>query len=105
AMDKQEADAQKAYEKLAQDAQRSREESTRSLAEKTGVRAGLERRLLGLDQKTATNAEGQQSVAKYLEALRQDCSGLIKNFEERKQARAGEVDRLESAGALLGESR
>ncbi|OLQ10661.1 hypothetical protein AK812_SmicGene5588 [Symbiodinium microadriaticum] len=105
AMDKQEADAQVAYEKLAEDAQRSREEATRSLAEKSGVNAGLERRMLSLDQKTSTNVEGQQSANKYLAALREDCGNFVKTYQERKQARAGEVDRLESAGALLGESR
>jgi len=105
AMGKQEEDAQVEYEKLTKDAQRSREETTRSLAEKSGVNAGLERRLLGLDQKNSTNMEGQESAKKYLAALQEDCDAFVKSYEERKKARAGEVDRLQSAGELLSKER
>lgn len=101
ASEKQEKDAQSEYERSAKDAQEAREEATRSLAEKSGVKAGLEKRALGLQLKQQSNVDSKANVEKYLKALQEDCGELVKNYQESKARNRARQNRLENAKALL----
>eukprot|EP00435_Cladocopium_sp_Y103_P063767 s242_g25.t1 len=101
ALEKQEKDAQLAYEKGTKDAQKAREEATRSLAEKSGVKAGLEKRFQGLQVKQTSNAEGKENAEKYLKALKEECDDRVKNYQASKASNLARQNRLDSAKTLL----
>jgi len=101
ALEKQEKDAQKEFEKGTKDAQQAREEATRSLAEKSGVKAGLEKRFQGLQVKQTSNAEGKENAEKYLQALKEDCDDRVKNYKVAKASNLARQNRLENAKTLL----
>lgn len=101
ALEKQEKDAQKEFEKGTKDAQQAREEATRSLAEKSGVKAGLEKRFQGLQVKQTSNAEGKENAEKYLQALKEDCDDRVKNYKVVKASNLARQNRLENAKTLL----
>mmetsp|Transcript_31689 Transcript_31689/g.75573 ORF Transcript_31689/g.75573 Transcript_31689/m.75573 type:complete len:662 (-) Transcript_31689:42-2027(-) len=100
ALEKQEKDAQASYVRSSKDAQEARQVATRSLAEQSGVRAGLAKRLQGIEMKKQTNADGQANMKQYLLALMGDCE-ILKSHEGSKEARQTQISRLESAKALL----
>lgn len=104
ALEKQEKDAQLAYEKGTKDAQKAREEATRSLAEKSGVKAGLEKRFQGLQVKQTSNAEGKENAEKYLKALKEECDDRGKNYQASKASNLARQNRLDSAKTLLAPS-
>eukprot|EP00913_Durusdinium_trenchii_P029353 g27518.t1 len=83
ASEKQEKDAQSEYERSAKDAQEAREEATRSLAEKSGVKAGLEKRALGLQLKQQSNVDSKANVEKYLKALQEDSTSAQERYRQR----------------------
>lgn len=101
ALEKQEKDAQLAYEKGTKDAQKAREEATQSLAEKSGVKAGLEKRFQGLHVKQTSNAEGKENAKKYLKALKEECDDRVKNYQASKASNLARQNRLDSAKTLL----
>jgi len=96
-----ENDAQAEYEELMADSAAKRAADTASIAEKEGAKAGLEAELEknGAEKK----ATKLQVVAKaeYIKDLHVECDWLITNFEVRKSARAGEVESLKNAKAVL----
>merc|ERR1719450_211937 len=51
-------------------------------------------------EKKSKSAEAVATM-KYIENLHLECDWLIKNFDLRKEARAGEVDALKKAKAVL----
>eukprot|EP00440_Ansanella_granifera_P048558 gb/GFBE01052613.1/.p1 GENE.gb/GFBE01052613.1/~~gb/GFBE01052613.1/.p1 ORF type:complete len:717 (+),score=222.41 gb/GFBE01052613.1/:1-2151(+) len=105
AMETQESHAQTEYERITKDAQEAREADTRDVAEKSGVKAGLEKRYETLLQKNVTNQEDQFEVQKYLVALNKDCEFLLKNYEARRDARYDEQASLKRAKDILSEAR
>merc|ERR1719277_1037596 len=96
-----EKDAQAEYEELMADSAAKRAADVASIAEKEGAKASLEAEIeKDSEEKKATM---MQVVAKaeYIKDLHLDCDWLIANFEARKSARAGEVESLKNAKAVL----
>merc|ERR1719189_2262466 len=87
--------AQKEYETLIGDSAMKRRRDSKSLGEKESAKADLE--------------EALQHMAKYevvakaetLRDLHMECDWLLSNFQVRKEARAGEIDALKNAKAVL----
>jgi len=52
------------------------------------------------EEKTATTAEAM-ATEQTISSLHADCDWLTQNFEVRKEARAGEIDSLKKAKAVL----
>merc|ERR1719316_2268534 len=74
---------------------------TKSIAEKEAAKAGLESDIIALEtEKKATEKEALMK-AEMLKDLHLECDWLLSNFEVRKAARAGEVDALKQAKAVL----
>merc|ERR1712079_471011 len=72
-----------------------------SLADKESAKADLESKALKLkEEETATMKEGL-GKADTLKTLHLECDWLVSNFEVRKEARAGEIDALKKAKAVL----
>jgi len=97
----EEKNAQEEYEQLIQDSAKKRALDSKSIEDKEGTKADLEARLLKDGaEKTATTKEAM-ATHEYLAEVHSDCDWLLTNFETRKTARAGEVDALTKAKAVL----
>merc|ERR1711972_574053 len=74
---------------------------TKSLTEKSATKADAEADLE--DHKEAKVSAGKELMAtmKYIASLHNECDWLLQYHEVRKEARAGEVDALKKAKAVL----
>merc|ERR1719181_1421336 len=72
---------------------------SKAIADKEGTKADLEAKLLE-DEKKSTTKEAM-ATHEFLAETHADCDWLLSNFEARKEARAGEVDALTKAKAVL----
>merc|ERR1719181_153056 len=96
-----EKEAQKEYEQFMADSANKRATDSKAIADKEGAKADLEARLLkDEDNKKATTNEAM-ATHEYLAEVHGDCDWLLSNFQTRKEARAGEVDSLTKAKAVL----
>jgi len=96
-----EKDAQEEYEAMVTDAAEKRAADTKSVEEKTSVKAGLEDELVKNGaMKDSTSAE-LMATKQYIADLHADCDWLISNYETRKEARTNEIDALKKATAVL----
>merc|ERR1719203_1399156 len=96
-----ETDAQADYEAAMRDSAEKRVTDSQALADKGGVKAGLEADLAALkDEKAAAGSE-LAATLEYIASLHSECDWLVKYFDVRKEARAGEIDSLVSAKAVL----
>merc|ERR1719161_1601169 len=100
-MEFEEKDAQEDYEQFMSDSADKRAADSKSIEEKEAAKAGLEVDLqnMGEEQKAKT-AEAMATDEK-ISNLHLECDWLIKNFELRKEARAGEIEALKQAKAVL----
>jgi hypothetical protein len=96
-----EKDAQEEYEQMVTDSADKRAADTKSIEEKTAVKAGLEDELVKNGDAKA-GAEAELMATKQYEAdLHADCDFLLQNYETRKEARTNEIDALKKAKAVL----
>merc|ERR1719171_2939407 len=73
----------------------------KSIAEKQSAKAGVEAEIVAnTDAKTGA-AEELMATKQYIAELHADCDWLIEKYQERKNARAAEVDALKNAKAVL----
>eukprot|EP00811_Abedinium_folium_P002690 NODE_1246_length_2548_cov_10.465097.p1 GENE.NODE_1246_length_2548_cov_10.465097~~NODE_1246_length_2548_cov_10.465097.p1 ORF type:complete len:709 (-),score=233.86 NODE_1246_length_2548_cov_10.465097:330-2456(-) len=97
----QEALSQKDYEVMMADSASKRANDSKSLTQKNSAKAGLEGDLEAhKEAKAATNQE-LMAATKLIAALHGECDWLLQYYDVRKEARAGEVDSLKSAKAVL----
>jgi len=100
-MEFNENDAQEEYEQMVNDAAEKRAGDTKSIEEKTAVKAGLEADIVKEgDEKDSQEAE-LMATKKYIADLHADCDWLISNYGTRKEARTNEIDALKKAKAVL----
>jgi len=96
-----EKEAQKEYEQFMADSAKKRALDSKAIADKESAKADLEAKLLkDEDEKKATTKEAM-ATHEFLAETHADCDWLLSNFEARKEARAGEVDALTKAKAVL----
>jgi peptidoglycan hydrolase CwlO-like protein len=97
----EEKEGQAEYEQFMKDAAEKRARDSKSIEDKESAKADTEARLLkDSEEKTATMKEAM-ATHEYLAEVHGDCDWLLSNFETRKSARAGEVDALTKAKAVL----
>jgi len=97
----EEKQAQKDYEELMAESAAKRAEDSKMITEKESQKAGLEGDLeQGKKDKKATATE-LMALGEYVAGLHGSCDFLLKNFEVRKEARAGEIDAIGKAKAVL----
>merc|ERR1719478_904189 len=100
-MEVEEKDAQKDYEGFMSDASAKRSQDSKSITDKEAAKAETESQLqTDTDTKKSKMVEAMET-AKYIGGLHADCDWLLKYYDARKSARAGEVESLEKAKAVL----
>merc|ERR1712012_462874 len=96
-----EKDAQADYEVLMKDSAEKRKTDSAALTEKAAAKADLEAELQSDIDAKGTAAQELMSVGKYAASLHAECDWLLQYYDVRKTARAGEVDSLGNAAAVL----
>merc|ERR1712157_202476 len=96
-----EKDAQADYEQLMKDSAAKRTMDSNALAEKGSSKADTEAELQAHESHRAAEGKELMATMAYISSLHAECDWLIQYFDVRKEARAGEVDSLNRAKAVL----
>jgi len=96
-----EKEAQKEYEQFMSDSASKRASDAKSVEDKEGVKADTQARVLKEEEEKASTTKEAMATHEYLADVHADCDWLLTNFETRKSARAGEIDALTKAKAVL----
>merc|ERR1712127_386293 len=97
----EEKNAQEEYETLIADSGEKRRMDSKSLSDKESAKADLEKALQQMAKEEKTTKFEVMATAETLKDLHMECDWLLNNFEARKEARAGEIDALKKAKAVL----
>merc|ERR1719277_421985 len=97
----EEKENQAEYEQFMKDSAEKRANDAKSIADKESAKADLEGNLVASKEEHTSKMKEAMNTAKYLSEVHGDCDWLLTNFDTRKQARAGEVDALKKAKAVL----
>jgi len=98
----EENDAQGDYEATMNDATDKRAKDSKDLTDKGAAKAQFEEEMQAhTDAKKASETE-LKATNDYIQTLHNDCDFLVEFYEERKTARAGEIDAIGKAKAVLG---
>merc|ERR1719386_646697 len=100
-MEVDEKKAQKDYEQFMQDSAAKRAADSKSITDDEAAKAELEATLQKLAEETESKTNEAMATAEAIKDLHADCDWLLSNFEARKAARAGEVESLKNAKAVL----
>jgi peptidoglycan hydrolase CwlO-like protein len=100
-MEVEEKNAQGEYEQFMADSAQKRADDSKSISEKEGAKAGLSADLVKMTGERKSKVAEAMAKAQYIQNLHAECDWLVSNFEVRKEARAGEVDSLKKAKAVL----
>jgi len=100
-MDVEEKDAQAEYEQFTADAAEKRVMDSKSITEKAGAKADAEALLEKETSERTDKMKETLATVNFIGNLHKDCDWLLQNFDVRKEARAGEVDSLKKAKAVL----
>jgi chromosome segregation ATPase len=100
-MEVNEKDAQSEYETFMKDSADKRATDSASIADKEGAKANTEAELEQANSDKRSKTAESMAKAEEIAALHQECDWLVANFEARKAARAGEIDSLKKAKAVL----
>merc|ERR1719336_701331 len=96
-----EKDAQAEYEQFVADSAAKRASDSKSLADKEAAKADAEAELQRLTAEHKATQKAAMDKAEYIKDLHLECDWLLTIFEARKAARAGEVESLKNAKAVL----
>merc|ERR1719326_801589 len=100
-MEVEEKNAQEEYEELMDESAKKRASDTKSIKDKEGTKAELEAALLKYGEETTMTKKEALLNIETLGSLHTECDWLLQNFDARKEARAGEVEALKKAKAVL----
>jgi len=96
-----EKDAQAEYEKLMEDSKVKRADDSKLLSDKEAAKAELEAELQAYKDAKASSSKELTGTLEYISFLHAECDWLLKYFDQRKEARAGEMESLSNAKAVL----
>merc|ERR1719390_319308 len=94
-------DAQAEYEKFTQEAAEKRVTDSKSITDKEAAKADAEGLVEKETKEKTDNMKKLMATMEFLKSLHADCDWLLQNCDVRKEARAGEVDALKKAKAVL----
>merc|ERR1719491_1799051 len=94
-------DAQAEYEEMMKDSGDKRVTDSKSITEKEGTKADDEANLQKAGKERLAKMKEAMATVSVIQSLHKDCDWLLKNFDVRKEARAGEVEALKKAKAVL----
>jgi len=93
--------AQEEYEELMSDSAAKRAADSKSITTKEGEKADTETALSEQTETHKSTSKELMATLEYIGSLHADCDWLLKFFDMRKEARAGEIDSLKKAKAVL----
>merc|ERR1719166_142569 len=96
-----EKDAQADYAELMQDSAEKRTADSKSLADKVACKTNTQADLAALKSSKADTSRELAATLQYIASLHAECDWLLKYWQVRKEARAGEVQSLVDAKAVL----
>jgi len=96
-----EKDSQADYETMMKESSAKRVADSKSLADKQGSKANTEAALSGFEGDKKDTVGELMATMKYIQSLHSECDWLVKYYDVRKEARAGEIDSLVKAKAVL----
>jgi len=96
-----EKESQKEYEEFIAEAAATRKTDTQTLKNKEAAKADAEAKLEQLTLEHKDTMKSAYDMTNVLKDLHLECDWLLANFENRKSARAGEVESLKKAKAVL----
>jgi len=96
-----EKDAQVEYESLISDSAAKRAQDSKAVTDKEGAKADAETALQAAKDSDSAKKSELMATEEYMAGLHSECDWLLKNFELRKEARAGEIESLKAAKAVL----
>jgi len=96
-----EKNAQKEYEGMMGDSAEKRAQDSKLITEKESIKAELQSELESSKEGKISTTKELMATLEYIAGLHKECDWLLKNFAVRKEARAGEVDALGKAKAVL----
>merc|ERR1719240_660493 len=94
-------DAQGDYEKFMADAAAQRADDSKAITDKEAAKASLEEELEVNKAALKDSQMGLMETEKVIMELHKECDWLLEKFDLRKEARAGEVDALKKASAVI----
>merc|ERR1719387_3166176 len=97
----EEKNAQGDYVQFMADSAAKRAEDSKSVTDKEAAKADLEAALQEQTSKKASTAQELAATLEYIASLHAECDWLVQYYEVRKEARAGEIDALGKAKAIL----
>jgi len=97
----EEKEAQKDYEELLAEAQKTRADDVKSISDKNAAKADLEVSLTETKRTHSLKSTALAEVGQYIADLDKQCDFVIATFEERREARTNEVEGLKKAKAVL----
>jgi len=97
----EEKNAQEEYDKTIAESKKDRVGLSKSLKEKSAAKADLEEDLETLKATKKSTTTELMGVEKMISDLHGECDWLLKYFDVRAEARAGEIDALGKAKAVL----
>jgi len=96
-----EKDSQSDYEQAMSDAKEKRAADSKALTEKQATKAEMQSELEANTEAKASAGKELMATEGYIASLHAECDWLLKYFDMRKEARAGEIDSLGRAKAVL----
>jgi len=97
----EEKNAQEEYEQMMSDSAAKRANDAKSIEDKESAKADTEARLIKEEEEKAVTTKEAMATHEFLADVHGDCDWLLTNFDTRKSARAGEIDALTKAKAVL----
>merc|ERR1719359_1090258 len=97
----EEKENQSEYEQFMKDSAEKRANDAKSIEDKESAKADLEGTLVASKEEKAAKTKEAMATAQYPSEVHGDCDWLLTNFQVRKDARAGEIDALTKAKAVL----
>lgn len=96
-----EKNSQKEYETFMSDAASKRATDSKAIMDKEGYKAEAETVLETAKEGQSSKVKTLMATEKFESSLHAECDWLVANFDIRKEARAGEVESLKNAKAVL----
>jgi chromosome segregation ATPase len=97
----EEKNAQEDYESAMKDAAEKRAADSKSLADKEKEKAELAAEMEANTEEKSATTKTLMATLEHIQSLHAECDWLLQYFEVRKEARAGEIESLKTAKAVL----
>merc|ERR1719265_1073202 len=96
-----EENSQKEYVQMMADSKEKRADDSKTLTDKEAAKAGAESDLNAANAELASTTKELMATEKFIASMHAECDWLLKYFDVRAEARAGEIESLKKAKDVL----